>query len=61
MDFRLSKALKEADDFFISKAKEKNFGDITVTISIRDGVPVKVTETFCRFHVERKTKKVLEK
>ena len=46
MDFRLSKALKEADDFFISKAKEKNFGDITVTISIRDGVPVKVTETF---------------
>lgn len=58
MDFRICNAAKTASDYITRKACEKKFGDITVKVSLKDGVPVKVETAYCEYYVERKTKKV---
>jgi len=55
MDLRMQSAAKEAQQFLYDKASENKFGDITVTISLKDGVPVKITKTFTEHLVQRKT------
>ncbi len=50
----LSKIIEEAGDFFIETAGKEKYGDITVTITLNDGVPVKITKLFCE-HIARRT------
>ncbi len=61
MDYRISKAAKAASEYIIQKACEKKFGDITVRISLKDGVPVKIEKTYCEYYVERKSERIVEK
>lgn len=55
MDVRIQEAAKDAQQFIYDKATENKFGDITVTITLKDGVPVKITRTFTEHFVQRKT------
>ena len=50
MDYRISKAAKAASEYIIQKASEKKFGDITVRVSLKDGVPVKIEKTYCEYY-----------
>ena len=50
----LSKLIEEAGDFFIDTAGKQKYGDMTVTITLNDGVPVKITKLFCE-HISRRT------
>lgn len=60
MGVTIQKVLGEADEYIKNIAAIKKFGDITVTISLKDGLPVKLTKIFCEHYVQRKTKKVGE-
>lgn len=51
---------KEAYDFFCEQGKLNRYGDITVTITMNDGVPVKLTKGFCEHISRRKTEKICE-
>ena len=48
------------NEYIKNQAAGNKFGDITVTISLKDGVPVKLTKIFCEHFVQRKTVKVGE-
>lgn len=57
-DTKIVKALEEAQVFIKQQAQENRYGDITVTITLNDGVPVKLTKTYCEHFVRRKTTKI---
>ena len=59
MDYRITKDVKDASEFLLKMACEKKYGDITVTLTMKDGIPVKITKTYCEFHVERKTARLV--
>ncbi|MCR4735332.1 MAG: hypothetical protein K5829_10065 [Treponema sp.] len=61
MDYRISNAAKSASDFITRKACENKFGDITVRVSLKDGVPVKIEKSYCEYFVQRKSERVVEK
>lgn len=54
----IKKAITEAQIFLEQQAKQNKYGDITVTITLNDGVPVKLTKVFCEHFVRRKTTKL---
>ena len=54
----ISKALEETNSFILREAEKNKYGDITVTITLNDGVPVKLTKVFCEHLVRRKTIKL---
>jgi hypothetical protein len=56
----IEKAIAETQSFFKQQAVQNNFGEITVTITLNDGVPVKLTKVFCEHFVRRKTIKLSE-
>ncbi len=60
MNETIQKVLHEADEYIKNQAAGNKFGDITVTISLKDGVPVKLTKIFCEHFVQRKPVKVGE-
>ena len=47
MGIEIEKAIAEAQSFFKQQAVQNNYGEITVTITLNDGVPVKLTKVFC--------------
>ena len=54
----IAKAITEAQIFIEQQAEQNKYGDITVTITLNDGVPVKLTKVFCEHFVRRKTTKL---
>ena len=54
----IKKAITEAQIFLEQQAEQNKYGDITVTITLNDGVPVKLTKVFCEHFVRRKTSKL---
>ena len=54
----IKKAITEAQIFLEQQAEQNKYGDITVTITLNDGVPVKLTKVFCEHFVRRKTIKL---
>lgn len=54
MNVPISEVIKEADDFIREQASKNKYGDITVTITMNDGVPVKITNCFCE-HISKRT------
>ena len=57
----IKKAITEAQIFLEQQAEQNKYGDITVTITLNDGVPVKLTKVFCEHFVRRKTTKLAGK
>lgn len=57
----IKKAITEAQIFLEQQAEQNKYGDITVTITLNDGVPVKLTKVFCEHFVRRKTTKLAAK
>ena len=55
----IEKAITEAQIFIEQQAEQNKYGDITVTITLNDGVPVKLTKVFCEHLVRRKTVKLV--
>lgn len=55
----IEKAITEAQIFIEQQAEQNKYGDITVTITLNDGVPVKLTKVFCEHFVRRKTVKLV--
>ena len=58
VDSDIKKAITEAQIFLEQQAEQNKYGDITVTITLNDGVPVKLTKVFCEHFVRRKTTKL---
>jgi len=56
----IEKAIAETQSFFRQQAVQNNFGEMTVTITLNGGVPVKLTKVFCEHLVRRKTIKLSE-
>ena len=54
----MEKAITEAQKFIKQQAEQNKYGDITVTITLNDGVPVKLTKVFCEHVVRRRTSKL---
>ena len=54
----IAKAITEAQIFIEQQAEQNKYGDITVTITLNDGVPVKLTKVLCEHFVRRKTTKL---
>ena len=46
--------IAEADRFILEEAKKRKYGEISVTITMHEGVPVKLETAFCE-HVARRT------
>ncbi len=61
VDSDIKKAITEAQIFLEQQAEQNKYGDITVTITLNDGVPVKLTKVFCEHFVRRKTTKLAAK
>ena len=61
VDSDIKKAISEAQIFLEQQAEQNKYGDITVTITLNDGVPVKLTKVFCEHFVRRKTTKLVAK
>lgn len=59
----ISKAVQDATLYLDDKARKEPYGDITVTITMRGGVPVKMFTTFCQFRARTDMKRfdVVEK
>jgi len=58
MKEKLKQASKEAFDFLYHQGLISRYGDITVTITMNNGVPVKLTKCFCEHLSKRKTDKL---
>jgi hypothetical protein len=59
MNVNIKQVAEEAQQFILQQASEKKFGDITVTITMNDGVPVKLTNSFCEHISKRRTTKLV--
>ena len=59
----IAKAVQDAAEYLDEKARKEPYGDITVTITMRAGVPVKMFTTFCQFRARTDMKRfnVVEK
>ncbi len=61
MDLRVNDAIEQCCEYIRRMAEEKKFGDIMVTISLVDGVPDKITNSFCVKYVQRRTGRIVNK
>ncbi len=52
----LDEVLDESEKYVRKMAEEKRYGDITVTVTLHDGMPVKLSTAFCE-HLARRTLK----
>ncbi len=61
MDLRVNEAIAQCNEYIKKMADEKKYGDITVTVTLNDGVPVKITQSFCARFVQRRTGQIVRK
>lgn len=59
MNELISEVIYDVSDFIKQKTETEKYGDITITISLNDGVPVKLTRGFVEHFVQRKTKNLV--
>lgn len=61
MAVKIKDISREAFEYFCEQGTKNRYGDITVTITMNDGVPVKLTKSYCEHIAKRKTEKVVPK
>ncbi len=59
MNVNIKQVLEEAQEFILQQASKKKYGDISVTITMNDGIPVKLTNSFCEHISRRSTSKLV--
>lgn len=59
MNVTIEQAVDEAREILFEGARSNGYGDISVTITMHEGVPVKLTHSVCEHLSKRKTKSLV--